>query len=273
VQASRAWTAPTGTLGGIVAEARERVRGLLARRTELEQAAESTPVGPSLAAALRGRSVALIAELKRRSPSKGWINPSLSADDQARGYERGGAAAISVLTEPRHFGGSANDLIRVRGSVALPVVKKDFHIDPIQLVEARALGASAALLIVRALSPDDLARMIDVAAALRLEVLVEVRDDEELRRAVSLGAGIIGVNSRNLETLAVDPATSERLLGRVPGDRIAVAESGIAGRSDVERVARSGADAVLVGSAISKAGDAAFAVRALVGVERVSRAG
>ena len=272
MQASRAWSPPTGTLGGIIAEARERIEILRGRREELERASETTPRSPSLRQALgAGQSVSIIAEVKRRSPSRGWINATLSADDQASAYERGGAAAISVLTEPLHFGGTPDDLIRVCSAVRLPVIKKDFHVDPIQLLEAKALGASAALLIVRALSPDDLARLIDTAASLELEIVVEVRDDDELNRAVALGATIIGVNSRNLETLVVDQRTSIRLLRSVPADRIAVAESGIRSRSDIERVAECGADAVLVGSSLSGAGDAESAVTNLAGVARLSR--
>jgi indole-3-glycerol phosphate synthase len=215
--------------------------------------------------------VGVIAEIKRRSPSKGSINPTIGAAEQARAYERGGAAAISVLTEPRHFGGSLGDLDDVRNAVRLPTLKKDFHIDPIQLVEARAMGASAALLIVRALSPDALLRMVESAGELGLEVLVEVRDEAELARALDTASPVIGVNSRNLETLVIDPTASERLLGQIPGGRIAVAESGIGERSDVERAARSGADAVLVGSMISAAADPAGAVQALTGVLRAPR--
>src|SRR5205085_11996056 len=129
------------------------VAAMRARESELSRAVSETGRAPSLLSALRGRSVGVIAEVKRRSPSKGWINPAMSAVSQARAYERGGAAAISVLTEPDHFGGSVEDLMQVRGAVAVPVLKKDFHVDPIQLLEAKALGASAALLIVRALSP------------------------------------------------------------------------------------------------------------------------
>jgi indole-3-glycerol phosphate synthase len=271
VQASRAWSPPTGTLGGIVAEARQRVEVLRTRLPELQAAAATTAPGPSFAAALRRETVAVIAEIKRRSPSKGSINPTIGAADQARAYERGGAAAISVLTEPRHFGGSLEDLEDVRRAVTLPTLKKDFHIDPTQLVEARASGASAALLIVRALAPDVLNRMVEAAAELGLEIVVEVRDDEELERALAAGSRVIGVNSRNLETLAVDPASSERILRQIPADRIAIAESGISSPDDVERAMRSGADAVLVGSMISAAVDPAAAVRSLTGVARVPR--
>lgn len=234
--------------------------------------AADAPLAPSFGAALRGDTVAVIAEVKRRSPSKGWINPKLGAADQALAYERGGAAAISVLTEPEHFGGSNDDLLAVRQAVAIPALKKDFHVHPVQLVEARALGASAALLIARALSPDALRAMSDVARNLGLEILVEVRDEDELHRALDLGSTIVGINNRNLETLSIDPATSERMLRLVPPSVVAIAESGVSGRADVERVATFGADAVLVGSVISAADDAAAAVRALAGVARISRA-
>jgi indole-3-glycerol phosphate synthase len=224
-----------------------------------------------MSSAIRRDAVSVIAEVKRRSPSKGWINPALSATDQACAYERGGAAAISILTEPAHFGGSVADLVAVCDAVAVPVLKKDFHVDPIQLIEAKALGASAALLIARALAPDALLEMIDVARRLALEVIVEIRDEVELSRAIEGGAAIIGINNRNLETLAIDPATSDRLLGSIPPHIIAIAESGVAGRADVERVARCGADAVLVGSVLSAATDAAAAVGRLTGVPRIGR--
>jgi indole-3-glycerol phosphate synthase len=226
-----------------------------------------------MSVALRGDSVAVIAEVKRRSPSKGWINPGLSATDQACAYQRGGAAAISILTEPAHFGGSAADLVAVCDAVGIAVLKKDFHVDPIQLIEAKALGASAALLIARALAPDELIEMIDAARALSLEVIVEIRDEPELARAITGGATIIGINNRNLETLVIDPATSDRLLALIPPGLIAIAESGVAVRADVERVARHGADAVLVGSVLSAAADPAGAVAQLTGVPRIGRDG
>lgn len=272
MQASPAWLPPTGTLGRIVNEALHRASLLRVRERELERAAETAAAVPSLSGAVRGRTVGVIAEVKRRSPSKGAINLGMSAAEQARAYERGGAAAISVLTEPAHFGGSVEDVITVRSVVSVPVLKKDFHVEPIQLLEAKAIGASAALLIVRALSPDALREMTATARRLRLEVLVEVRDEEELTRALDAGAELIGINNRNLETLEIDPRTCERLLKLVPASVVAVAESGVSGREDVERVGRAGADAVLVGSVISAAKDPAAAVRALSGVDRVSRA-
>jgi indole-3-glycerol phosphate synthase len=176
------------------------------------------------------------------------------------------------LTEPDHFGGSVDDLQAVREAVTLPVLKKDFHVDPVQLLEAKALGASAALLIARALAPDELRAMMRTAVELELEALVEVRDEAELDLALSLDALLIGVNNRNLETLEIDPSTSERLLPLIPSSVIAIAESGIAGRQDVERAGQVGADAVLVGSSISASDDPLEAVRALTNVDKVHRA-
>lgn len=269
--ASSVWTPPTGTLGGIVSEARARVDDLRRHASELERAVAARTPAPSFAASLRRAQVAVIAEVKRRSPSKGWINAQISAPTQAAAYERGGAAAISVLTEPKHFGGSNDDLIAVRAAVHIPVLKKDFHVDPIQLLEAKAIGASAALLITRALSPDDLPRMVEYARGIDLEVLVEIRDADELKRALDARASIIGINNRDLETLAIDPANSERLLSQIPPNVVAIAESGVSGRADVERYSRAGVDAVLVGSAISAAADPTAIVRELASVERIGR--
>lgn len=271
MQASSAWAAPQGTLGQIVAEAHARANDLRSREAELERLAAHAARPPAFASALRRSTVAVIAEVKRRSPSKGWINPGLAAPDQALAYEKGGAAAISVLTEPKHFGGSPDDLLAVRAAVKIPVLKKDFHVHPVQLVEARAIGASAALLIARALSPRSLREMVDTARTLELETLVEIRDEDELARALDAGATVIGINNRNLETLVIDPATSERLLGLVPASIVAIAESGVSGRDDVQRVATCGADAVLVGSVISAAGDPTTAVRSLADVPRIPR--
>lgn len=271
VQGSLAWTEPTGTLGRLVAEARVRSEALRTRTRELERLAEAAPTAPSFIDALTHPKVAIIAEIKRRSPSKGWINPSIAAPAQAQAYETGGAAAISVLTEPDHFGGSARDLEEVGAAVGIPLLKKDFHVDPVQLLEARALGAAAALLIVRAVSPALLRSLVTTATEIALPVLLEVRDERELDVALDCGARIIGINNRNLETLEIDATRAERLLGRVPSEVVAVAESGVTSRADVDRVAAAGADAVLVGSSISASSDPAAAVRALTGVARVAR--
>jgi indole-3-glycerol phosphate synthase len=217
---------------------------------------------------LRSRSVAVIAEVKRSSPSKGVINSGIDVESQLRAYERGGAAAISILTEPTRFSGSNDDLLRAREHAQVPLLKKDFHVDPLQLVEARALGASAALVIVRAVSPDQLRGLLETARAIGLEVLVEVRDEAELERALSSGARVVGVNNRNLETLVIDPTTAARLIPFIPRQVIAVAESGVNAVEDVRRLAESGADAVLVGSAISASAHPENAVHSLTGVKR-----
>jgi indole-3-glycerol phosphate synthase len=220
------------------------------------------------ARALRGASVAVIAELKRRSPSKGDINPAMSVVDRAGAYERGGACALSVLTEPTEFGGSADDLSVVATVSRLPVLKKDFHVDPIQLLQAAALGASAALLIARALPPSALDEMVGAAHELAVDVLLEVRTEDELSRALSFEHVVIGINNRDLETLVVDAVAGRRLVSLVPPGRAVVAESGITGRQDVEAAAAAGADAVLVGSTVSAAADPEEAVRSLTGVPR-----
>jgi indole-3-glycerol phosphate synthase len=247
------------------------VRALDARRAALESAAASAPAPPAFAAALRGGRVAVIAEIKRRSPSRGAINAALRAPDRAAAYVAGGAAAISVLTEPDRFGGSADDLRSVSARVAVPVLCKDFIVDALQLVEARALGAAAALLIVRALDPARLLALVDAARRLGVEPLLEVRDAAELALALDAGAQVIGVNSRDLETLRLDPDTWARVLPAIPGPVIAVAESGVAGRADVVRAGLLGADAVLVGSSLSGGSAAATAVAALADVPWVGR--
>lgn len=256
-----------------MSQAEARAALLEMRRRDLELEAEETPPGASLARALRSASVALLAEVKRRSPSRGPIAESLDALAQARAYAEGGAAAVSILTEPEHFGGSVDDLRQVRDALAIPVLKKDFHVAPVQLLEARALGASAALLIARAVSPARLEELSGYGRSIGLELLVEVRDEDELRRALDAGATMIGVNNRNLETLEIDATTSERLVPNVPANVLAVAESGVRTRSEVERSAAAGADAVLVGSVLSASPDPVAATRALCGVPRSGRGG
>ena len=213
----------------------------------------------------------MIAEVKRRSPSRGDLDPALVAADRAAAYERGGAVAISVLTEPSRFGGSPGDLSDVVAAVELPVLRKDFIVDELQILEARALGASAVLLIARALAPGTLLRLIGAARAHAVEPLVEVRTRDELARALDGGAQVIGVNARDLESLVVDRRVPLELIPHVPGGCVAVAESGIGDRAGVEAAARAGADAVLIGSALSTARDPAQAVRDLAGVARVGR--
>ncbi len=272
MQAYSHWSPPTGTLGLIVAQAELRAKAIQGRTAEFTRAVDSRPSGRSLRQALRHASVALLTEVKRQSPSKGPIATGLNAVVQARAYAEGGAAAMSILTEPAHFGGSIDDLRSVVRDVPLPVLKKDFHVQPVQLLEARAEGASAALLIVRAVSPHRLAELMSCGNALGLELLVEVRDEEELELALSLGATMVGVNNRNLETLVIDPSTAERIIPLIPNAVVAIAESGISSRADVERYAAVGADAVLIGSSLSAAADPLAATLSLANVPRRTRA-
>jgi indole-3-glycerol phosphate synthase len=238
---------------------------------ELERAARSAGPVPSFSAALRGASIAVIAELKRRSPSKGAINETLDVPARAAAYAAAGAAALSVLTEPERFGGSLDDLRAARVAVRLPLLRKDFTVSRVQLLEARAAGASAVLLIARALPPELRAALAREAFDVGLDVLLEVRDERELDHALGVARAVFGINNRNLETLAIDDAVSARLLPLVPAARIVVYESGVRTRADVERAAALGADAVLVGSSLSSSPDGGAAVTRLVGVPRIGR--
>ena len=226
---------------------------------------------PSMIGVLHGDSLSIIAEVKRSSPSKGVINRSIDSGIQASRYERGGAAAISVLTEPDRFGGRDDDIASVRAASRLPILKKDFHVTEDQIVHAALLGASAALVIVRAIEPSMLARLAQAASDVGIELLYEVRDESELDRALTAGATMIGVNNRNLETLHIDPETVTRIVPRVPADCVAIAESGYSSREAIGIAAEAGADAVLIGSALSASSDAAEAVSMLTGIARMSR--
>ena len=214
----------------------------------------------------RASGSSVISEVKRRSPSKGALADIPDPASLAQAYARGGAAAISVLTEERRFGGSLDDLRAVRAAVDTPVLRKDFIVETYQLVEARAAGADLALLIVAALDDGSLRRLHDEASALGLTVLVEVHDEGEAERALALGAELIGVNSRNLKTLEVDPDVFGRLAPRLQDRAVLVAESGISGVADVQRFVSEGAGVVLVGEALVKDGDPEAAVRAMTGV-------
>ena len=214
----------------------------------------------------RAPGSSVIAEVKRRSPSKGDLADIPDPADAGAAYAAGGAAAISVLTEQRRFGGSLDDLRAVRAAVDTPLLRKDFIVTTYQLVEARAAGADLALLIVAALDDDTLRRLHDEARELGLTVLVEVHDEAETERAVALGAELIGVNARNLKTLEVDDDTFGRLAPLIPDDLVKVAESGISGPDDVQRFVAEGAGAVLVGEALVKDGDPQAAVAAMTGV-------
>ena len=250
---------------------RERVAALRPRTRELEQLAADAPAPRPFSKAMAGPEVGVIAEVKRRSPSAGPIREDLDPVDHARAYAQGGAVAISVLTDERHFGGSLDDLARVSAAIAVPVLRKDFILDELQLYEARAAGASAILLIARALTPARVRALSAVARAQGLGVLVEVHTEAELAIAVSGDPTAVGVNSRDLATFTVDLARAERLVAQVPAGLPAIAESGIATRADVERMAAAGADLVLVGTSVARTVDPAAAVRALVGVPRTGR--
>lgn len=269
------WRAPAGPLGRLSEAAGRRADALKAERRRFEvEAARRQPKGRFLQALQAGGAsgrVQVIAELKRRSPSKGVLAPGLDALLRAQHYVAGGACALSVLTEPEEFGGSTDDLLRLDGQVEVPLLKKDFHVDEIQLLEGAASGAAAALLIARALPPKRLRELAEFAFALGLEPLVEVRSLGELECAIDAGARVIGVNARDLETLVIDAGVVDRLIPAIPAHCVAVAESGIETRADVARVAGAGADAVLVGSMLSRSADGIAAVRDLAGVERVAR--
>jgi indole-3-glycerol phosphate synthase len=270
------WTFPEGTLGELTRAAHERARLVEATMPALQRAARDLPTVPSdakaLAAALRGPALRVIAEVKRASPSKGAINAGIDAAVQAALYVAGGAAAISVLTEPTRFGGTLDDLDAVAARVTVPIIRKDFLVHPVQLWEARARGATAVLLIVRALSPSELPRLMEAARDCGVATLVEIRDEAELERALAVGATVIGVNNRNLESLRIDPSIAPTLIPKIPASCVAVAESGMQTPDDVVASAQAGADAILVGSAISASADPASAVRALAGIPRSATA-
>jgi indole-3-glycerol phosphate synthase len=240
------------------------------RSTPLEvlrdKVARATPAKDAHGALAAGGGVKVIAEVKRSSPSKGALAAIADPAALAEDYEAGGASVISVLTEERRFGGSLADLHAVRAAVDVPVLRKDFVVEPYQLLEARAAGADLVLLIVAALPGDALVHLYDLARELGLTALVEVHDEPETERAVALGARLVGVNARNLKTLEVDPATFGKLAPLVPADVVTVAESGITGVADVRRHVAEGADVVLVGEALVRDGDPEAAVRSLTGV-------
>ena len=231
----------------------------------LEASARRRAPARSLARALRRPgAISCIAEFKRRSPSAGWIAEHADPAEVARTYAAGGAAALSVLTDEPFFGGRVADLIAARAACEVPILRKDFIVDRYQIVEARAIGADAILLIVAALTDPELTALLAAAREVGLEALVEAHDAEEVARAVAAGAQVIGINNRDLRTFAVDRALSARLRPTVPADRVIVAESGIRDAADVARLRAAGVDAILVGETLMRAPDPAAALRALV---------
>jgi indole-3-glycerol phosphate synthase len=222
------------------------------------------------AAAIGGRStVELITEIKRRSPSKGDLNPNLDPAATAAAYEEGMAACLSVLTDTEFFGGSVADLRAARAACALPVLRKDFTVDVRDVADARIMGADAVLLIVAALSDAELRLFLTFAGELGLDALVEVHDERELDLAVDAGATLIGVNQRDLTTFEIDRELAVKLAARMPDGAVTVAESGMRDRDDIVAVGSAGYDAVLIGETVVTSDDPAFAVAGLIGVERL----
>lgn len=252
-------------LDDLLAGARRRVARARDREPldDLRARASAGPPPPDFAAALNGPGVAVIAEIKRASPSKGRLADGLDAAAQADAYRDGGAAAVSVLTEPERFHGALEDLTAV-AELGVPALRKDFIVEPYQVWEARAAGAAAVLLIVAALEPVEVDSLLATCGRAGLGALVEVHDRDEAEVAVAVGADVIGVNARDLRTFEVDPGAFERVRVSLPEDVVAVAESGIADADDVRAAALAGADAVLVGEAVVTAEDPRTAVAQLV---------
>jgi len=261
------------TLDAIVADKKKHVAGCIARRPlpDIEARAKAADAPRGFANALKASIAAgrygLIAEIKKASPSKGLIRPDFDPPSLARAYERGGAVCLSVLTDEPYFQGKDEFLIQARAACRLPVLRKDFMIDPYQVPEARALGADCILLIMACLDDGLTAELAHLAHQWGMDVLVEVHDAAELDRALRIDSDLIGVNNRNLKTLAVDLATTEQLAPHVPKDRVLVAESGLGSPADLQRMARAGASAFLIGESFMRKPDVEVAVRQLLARE------
>jgi indole-3-glycerol phosphate synthase len=238
---------------------------------DLERRLGERPEQRPFGEALSRPGLSLIAEFKRRSPSVGVIRDGAAAAEIAQAYEEGGAAALSVLTDEAHFGGSIADLTEARSACELPVLQKDFVVDRYQLYEAALAGADAILLIVAALNSDDLGVLLTEARELDLDCLVEVHKESELETALTIDAEVIGINNRNLDDFTVDVGTTFELITDVPAGKTVVSESGIADRSTLEELARVGVDAVLIGEALMRAEDPAAKVRELTADEDSTR--
>ncbi len=253
-------------LDDIVAGVREdlAVRQSRVPLAELQERCESVAPAVDAMSRLSRSEISVIAEVKRSSPSKGALAAIADPAALAADYEAGGAAAVSVLTEGRRFGGSLDDLSAVRSAIDIPILRKDFVVTSYQLWEARAYGADIVLLIVAALEQEQLVSLIERAGSIGLTPLVEIHDEEEGRRAVAAGATLIGVNARNLKTLHVDRSTFARVVPTLPSDVTTVAESGVRGPHDLLAYAADGADAVLVGESLVTGGNPRQAVHALV---------
>jgi indole-3-glycerol phosphate synthase len=257
----------------LIAAAREGVEERRGRtpQADLESRLQARGHDRPFSEALVRPGLSLIAEFKRRSPSAGEISASATVAEQVGAYERGGAAALSVLTDERHFGGSLEDLRAARAAASLPILRKDFIVDPYQLFEAAVNGADAVLLIVAALEDAELREMYEGARGLDLDCLIEVHDADELERALRLDADVIGINNRDLDEGTVDVATTYELMPDVPAGKTVVAESGISARSELEELERVGVDAVLIGSALMSAADPEALSRELTGADESTR--
>ncbi|HEY6982869.1 indole-3-glycerol phosphate synthase TrpC [Reyranella sp.] len=257
-------------LARIVDDKRRHVAATRKRRPQgdVERAARAMDAPRGFAAALKAAIAAdrygLIAEIKKASPSKGLIRLDFDPPSLARAYERGGATCLSVLTDEPHFQGKDEFLGLARNATRLPVLRKDFMIDPYQVFEARALGADCILLIMACLDDQLAAELARLAHVCGMDVLVEVHDGDELDRALGIDGDLIGVNNRNLKTLAVDLAVTEQLASRVPNDRVLVAESGLGTPADLARMAKAGASAFLIGESLMRVADVESAVRELL---------
>lgn len=257
----------------IVATKQEEVERLRGREQDLRRACADAPPPRSLETALVRDTVALIAEVKRRSPGAGAIRPELDPVALAGSYEAAGASAVSVLTDGPWFGGSLDDLRRVRAELGVPVLRKDFTLGETQVVEARAAGADAVLLIVRILDDARLRGLRELAESFGMTALVEVHDEGELDRALASGARVVGINNRDLATFRTSLDTTFGLLSRIPAGTVVVSESGIRTPEDVERLGREGVHGVLVGEALLREPDPGEAARALAGRPRRERVG
>jgi indole-3-glycerol phosphate synthase len=261
-------------LEDLVAATRERLEERKREHPlgDLAHAVEEAPPCLPFAESLSRPGTSVIAEYKRRSPSAGTIREGASVTDVVRAYERGGAAAVSVLTERDHFGGSLDDLREARRALDIPILRKDFTVDPYQIYEARVAGADAVLLVVGALSVRELGSLYGVARELEMDTIVEVHDEEELDAALDIDADVIGINNRNLEDFSLDLQVTYDLLTDVPTGKTVVSESGIHTREDVEELEDAGVDAVLVGEAVMRAPDPEAAVRELARTEEPTQA-
>ena len=252
-------------LDSIIEGVKEDLESRRLSRAQILEAIEVAPAVRSDISNFQSSALSVIAEVKRSSPSKGSLAPISDPALLACRYEKGGARAISVLTERRRFGGSLDDLDAVRSAVNVPILLKDFMVDQYQFLEARAHGADLVLLIVAALSKSQLSDYLALTQELGMHAIVEVHTNEELEIALDNPCEFIGVNSRNLKTLEVDSAGFKDLLPRIPNDVVRIAESGISTRSDVEFAIECGANAILVGEALVRAGDPEFALQHLLG--------